>query len=70
MFLYVVATKVVTLFNNDGWGLRVFRQKTIKIENNFWGEMNYFARLKPILIYETVSSSKMNFSKNLGIISY
>ena len=70
IFLYVVATKVVTLFNNDGRGLRVYRQKKNKIENNFSGEINYFARLKPILIYETASSSKMNFSKNLGIISY
>ena len=70
MFLYVVATKFVTLFNNDGRGLRVYRQKKIKIENNFSGEINYFARLKPILIYETASSSKMNFSKNLGIIGY
>ena len=28
MFLYVVATKVVTHFSNDGKGLKVYRQET------------------------------------------
>ena len=71
MFLYVVAIKVIIRFNNDGKGIKVYRQVTqkIKIENIFWNDINCFASLKPILIYET-SRSKINFSKNPGIITY
>ena len=31
-FLYVVATKVVTHFNNDGKGLKVYRQETQELK--------------------------------------
>ena len=39
--------------------------------NFFWGDINSFLRLKPILtLYEKASNPKINFSKNLGIINY
>ena len=57
MFLYVVATKVITHFNDNDIGLKVYRQETKKsklwtllMTNIFWGDINCFARLKPILI--------------------
>ena len=52
MFLCLVAIKVVTHFNNDDKGLKLYRQETqkIKIDNFFWGDIKYFARLKPILM--------------------
>ena len=58
MFLYVVAAKAVTHFNNDGKGLKVYRQETqkFKIQNILWGDINCFARLKPIMMYEKASS--------------
>ena len=42
----------------------------IKIVNIFWGNINCFARLNSILIYEKASSSKINFSNNPGVIIY
>ena len=58
MFLYLVATKVATHFNDNDKGFKVYRQETknIKIVNfagdtNFFSsDINSFVRLKPILI--------------------
>ena len=41
MFLYVVATKVVTDFNDNDKRLKVYRQETINIVN-FADENNFF----------------------------
>ena len=74
MFLYVVATKIATLFNDNFKGSKVYRQEAKKLVNFgselFWGDMNSFATLKPILmLYEKASNPKIIFSKNPGIIS-
>ena len=71
MFLYVVPTKVITHFNNNGKGSKVHRQEIQKLKQRTFSEVTstFFARLKSILIHEKASSSKTNFSKNSGIIS-
>ena len=78
MLLFVVATKVVTHDNNKG--LKVIVQtgdqefKIVNFGDNtniFYSDIDCFSWLNPILIlYGKVSSSKINFSKNPGIISY
>ena len=71
MFVNVVATKVITHFNDNGKGLKAYKQETKKSKwwtvltrNVFWGDINCFASLKPILrLYEKSSSSNTNFQK-------
>ena len=67
MFLHVVTTKVMTYFNDNDKGLKVYRQETKKSKQHtllvtiiFWVDINCFVKHKPILIlWEKSSSSKM-----------
>ena len=70
MFLYVVGNKVATHFNNDGKGLKVYRQETQKLKWITFSEVKStaFPDSGPLYYIRRLPAQKLIFQKNQALL--